>query len=228
MSEMVGNVRALWRFPVKSMLGEEIGGAALSPDGVAGDRAYAIRDRETGKIASAKHPKVWPDMLDCRATFVEEPRVGAAPPPALIELADGTSMRSDDPDVDAALSRFFGRDVELARAANNGYTIDQYHPDEDDYDPGGPSRRGRRGAARRGVLQRARPALRRPARTLLRPLPAQRADHLDARPAQRAGAGEPLGRAAIPHERDRRDAERWIRRERLGRPQARDRRRASS
>jgi uncharacterized protein YcbX len=35
------------------------------------------------------------------------------------------------------LSRFFGRDVELARAAQNGYTIDQYHPDEENYDPEG-------------------------------------------------------------------------------------------
>ena len=44
---------------------------------------------------------------------------------------------SDAPDVDAVLSRFFGRDVELAHAAQNGYTIDQYHPDEENYDPEG-------------------------------------------------------------------------------------------
>jgi hypothetical protein len=30
-----------------------------------------------------------------------------------------------------------GREVELARAARNGYTIDQYHPDEENYDPDG-------------------------------------------------------------------------------------------
>jgi uncharacterized protein YcbX len=44
---------------------------------------------------------------------------------------------SDATDVDAVLSRFFGRDVELARAAQDGYTIDQYHPDEENYDPEG-------------------------------------------------------------------------------------------
>jgi uncharacterized protein YcbX len=54
-----------------------------------------------------------------------------------IELADGSSVLSDAADVDAVLSRFFGRDVELARAAQNGYTIDQYHPDEENYDPDG-------------------------------------------------------------------------------------------
>jgi hypothetical protein len=52
-------------------------------------------------------------------------------------LADGDSVLSDAPDIDAVLSRFFGRDVELARAAQNGYTIDQYHPDEENYDPEG-------------------------------------------------------------------------------------------
>src|SRR5204862_8001571 len=86
---------------------------------------------------SAKHPKLWPDLLACRAAFVEPPRPGEELPPARIELADGTSVRSDAADVDAVLSRFFGRDVELAAAAQNGYTIDQYHPDEENYDPDG-------------------------------------------------------------------------------------------
>jgi len=136
-SEPVGTVGALWRFPVKSMLGEELDAAELSEGGIVGDRAYAIRDRETGKVASAKHPKLWPNLLACRAAFVESPRSGDELPPARIELADGNSVLSDAADVDAVLSRFFGRDVELAHAAQNGYTIDQYHPDEENYDPEG-------------------------------------------------------------------------------------------
>jgi uncharacterized protein YcbX len=136
-SEPVGTVRALWRFPVKSMLGEQLDGADLSEGGIVGDRAYALRDRETGKVASAKHSKLWPDLLGCRAAFVEPPRPGNELPSVRIELADGNSVRSDAADVDAVLSRFFGRDVELARAAQNGYTIDQYHPDLENYDPDG-------------------------------------------------------------------------------------------
>jgi uncharacterized protein YcbX len=54
-----------------------------------------------------------------------------------IELGDRGAVLSDAPDVDTVLSRFFGREVELARAAQNGYTIDQYHPDEENYDPEG-------------------------------------------------------------------------------------------
>jgi uncharacterized protein YcbX len=137
MSEPVGTIRALWRFPVKSMLGEELEAVDLGDGGVMGDRAYAIVDRETGKVASAKHPKLWPDLLKCRAAFVEPPQPGDEVPPARIELADGDSVRSDAADVDDVLSRFFGREVELASAAENGYTIDQYHPDEENYDPDG-------------------------------------------------------------------------------------------
>jgi uncharacterized protein YcbX len=135
--EPVGTIRALWRFPVKSMLGEELDAAELTEGGIVGDRAYAIRDRETGKVASAKHSKRWPNLLDCRAAFVDPPGPGDEFPPVRIELADGNSVLSDAADVDAVLSRFFGRDVELARAAQNGYTIDQYHPDLENYDPDG-------------------------------------------------------------------------------------------
>src|SRR3954471_4748314 len=113
-SKSVGTVRALWRFPVKSMLGEEIADAELAADGVLGDRVYAVRDKESGKVASAKHPKVCPNMLSCRAFFSEPPRTGQELPPVRIELADGSSVMSDARDVDAVLSRFFGRDVELA------------------------------------------------------------------------------------------------------------------
>ena len=136
-NEAVGTIGALWRFPVKSMRGEQVDAADLSEGGIVGDRAYAIRDRETGKVASAKHPKLWPGLFECRASYVEPPRAGDELPPARIELGDGTSVQSDAADVDAVLSRFFGRDVELARAAQNGYTIDQYHPDEENYDPEG-------------------------------------------------------------------------------------------
>lgn len=136
-SEQVGTIGALARFPVKSMLGEELDAVDVTEGGIVGDRAYALIDVETGKVASAKHPKVWPDLLRCRASFVEPPRPGEQLPPARIDLADGTSVMSDAPDVDAVLSSFCGREVELARAAPEDFTIDQYHPDQENLDPQG-------------------------------------------------------------------------------------------
>src|SRR5262249_25894527 len=105
------------------MLGGGAAGGGLGKEGVVRERGRAIRDRETGKIASAKNPKLWPNLLGCRALFVEPPRAAHELPVARIELADGESVLSDAADVDAVLSRFFGRDVELAAAAQDGYTI---------------------------------------------------------------------------------------------------------
>ena len=88
----VGTVQELWRFPVKSMQGERLDGVAVSAAGLLGDGAYAIVDRESGKVASAKHPKLWPQLLDCRANFTRPPQLGEDLPPVQIELADGTSV----------------------------------------------------------------------------------------------------------------------------------------
>src|SRR5215218_9997287 len=93
----VGTVGALWRFPVKSMLGEELDEVDVDEGGIVGDRAFALVDGETGKVASAKHPKVWPDLLRCRASYIA-PR-GDEPPPVRIELADGSSVMNDAPEV---------------------------------------------------------------------------------------------------------------------------------
>ena len=53
----VGAVLSLWRYPVKSMLGEELNAARLSDYGLLGDRAYALMDRVEGKVATAKNPR---------------------------------------------------------------------------------------------------------------------------------------------------------------------------
>lgn len=135
--EPVGRVGALWRFPVKSMLGEELDEVDVDAGGIVGDRAFALVEVETGKVASAKHPKVWPDLLRCRASYVAPPRADVPSPPVRIELADRTSVMSDSPEADAVLSRFFGREVRLARAAPEDFTIDQYHPDQEHLDPQG-------------------------------------------------------------------------------------------
>jgi uncharacterized protein YcbX len=64
-----GSVVALWRYPVKSMLGEELNASAVTQRGMLGDRAYALVDRADGKVASAKNPRKWPQLFDCRAAL---------------------------------------------------------------------------------------------------------------------------------------------------------------
>lgn len=131
----IGSLVALWRFPVKSMQGEQLAEAELGPGGLTGDRAYALIDRETGKVVSAKSVRLFPNLLACRASFIEPPLGGVEPPPVRIDLPDGTAVRSDRADADRRLSAFLGRDVTLAKSAPADFTVDQYHPDIEGVDP---------------------------------------------------------------------------------------------
>ncbi len=134
---IVGSVARLWRFPVKSMRGEQLEQAEVTERGLVGDRAYALIDTDTGKVVSAKSVRLFPNLLNCQAAYIEPPRLDGELPPVRITLTDGTSVTSDSSDVDDVLSAFFQRDVTLARAAPEDFTIDQYHPDIEDADPAG-------------------------------------------------------------------------------------------
>ena len=135
--QVVGSVKELWRFPVKSMKGERLDQAELTTHGIAGDRAYALVDVDTGRVVSAKSVRLFPGMLGCGAAFVEPPQAEGDLPPVRITLPDGTSATSDSDHAERILSGFFRRDVRLARVAPEDFTIDQYHPDIEDADPAG-------------------------------------------------------------------------------------------
>jgi uncharacterized protein YcbX len=133
----VGSVAELWRFPVKSMGGERLNEALVTRDGVLGDRAYALVETGTARVVSAKSARLFPNILECKARFIEPPSSGREMPPVEITLPDGQVLRSDAKDTDAALSNYFGRNVVLRRSAPDDFTIDQYHPDVEGADPGG-------------------------------------------------------------------------------------------
>src|SRR5215216_4866674 len=78
----LGSVVSLLRYPVKSMMGEELNAAEMTERGLLGDRAYALVDSSDGKVASAKNPRKWSQLFDFRAAFV-------APPPPRGEGAAG-------------------------------------------------------------------------------------------------------------------------------------------
>jgi hypothetical protein len=136
-NEIVGSVSALWRFPVKSMRGEQLDQAELTGQGLVGDRTYALIDAATGKVVSAKSVRLFPDLFGCRAAFVEPRQAGHEPTSVRITLPDGMMVTSDSSEVHRVLSTYFGRDVTLARTAPDDFTIDQYHPDIEDLDPAG-------------------------------------------------------------------------------------------
>jgi uncharacterized protein len=125
-----GSVVGLWRYPVKSMMGEELNAAEITERGLVGDRQFALIDAATGKVAGAKNPRKWGNFFDFRAAYLEPPETNAALPAIRLTLPDGTTLTSEQPDVDGVLSSALGRKVELTRVrAEQGSSAEEYVPD---------------------------------------------------------------------------------------------------
>ena len=109
----IGRVVSLWRYPVKSMMGEELNASEVTERGLRGDRVYAVVDNSDGKVATARNPHKWPQLFDYRAAFVNPPRSGAAVPAVRITQPDGTVVNSGQSDLNQILSQTLNRDVTL-------------------------------------------------------------------------------------------------------------------
>ena len=127
-----GKVVSIWRYPVKSMLGEELNSSYITERGLVGDRAYALIDKETGRVVSAKNPRKWEKLFDFRSVFMDIPEVAENIPPVRITLPDGTLIVSNqDEDIDYTLSKALGRDVRLMRANLDNPSYEEYWPNID-------------------------------------------------------------------------------------------------
>ena len=125
----LGTVLSLWRYPVKSMLGEELDAVEVAERGLAGDRAYALVDRASGKVASAKNPSKWGRLFDCRAAFVRAPGIAEPAPPVRITLPVGALAGPDAGEIGEILSSLFGRTVDLHATAPEAPSLEEYWPD---------------------------------------------------------------------------------------------------
>jgi uncharacterized protein len=126
-----GMVVSIWRYPVKSMLGEELNSSYVTERGLIGDRAYALIDQKTGKVASAKNPKKWGKLFDFRSVFIDPPQVVENIPPVRITFPDGTHIFSDQDNIDYTLSKVLDQDVRLMRASLERPSYEEYWPDID-------------------------------------------------------------------------------------------------
>jgi uncharacterized protein YcbX len=112
-----GAVAAIWRYPVKSMLGETLRAAVVAEHGLVGDRAYALIDRADGKVVTAKNPKKWSSMFAFRSRLLDS-MGGARAASVHITLPDGRVVYGEQDDLDEALSEALGREVTLAALEN--------------------------------------------------------------------------------------------------------------
>ena len=132
-----GTIVSLWRYPVKSMMGEELNSSYITERGLVGDRTYAVVDKQTGKAASAKNPRKWGKLFDFRSMFIDSPSDDINNIPLIrITFPDGSNIfsdrKEDEYDTDSRLSQVFGREVKLMKASNfEEPSYEEYWPDID-------------------------------------------------------------------------------------------------
>ncbi len=126
-----GSVSAIWRYPVKSMLGEEIAQTLVAENGLRGDRAYALLDEESGKIISAKNPRKWGDLFAFSASFPRLTDDAGPLPAACIMFPDGSGTSSAEPDAQERVSGFLGRQIRLMASAPQSACAEGYWPDHE-------------------------------------------------------------------------------------------------
>jgi uncharacterized protein YcbX len=134
---MAGVVASINRYPVKSMLGEELDAATVSERGLVGDRAYALIDDDTGKVVSVKRPKRWGRIFELVATTQRDSTHGGTThggttqggttqrDTVVVTFPDGTSDAIDASALPERLSAFFGRKVSVASVPPEGATYDE-------------------------------------------------------------------------------------------------------
>lgn len=110
---LVGTVSELWRYPVKSMLGERREEVLVTAAGTVGDRAWALREVDSGRVASAKK---FPRLLNFRARYVTEPTL-ESPGQVRIETPDGRLLAPEDEDASEIVSGILGRRVSFESRA---------------------------------------------------------------------------------------------------------------
>ncbi len=101
-------IAQLFRYPVKSLLGETLTEATLSTTGIPGDRAWAVRDAK-----GTKGGKKFPQLMSARARLLGTPSTHNPSPPVVIELPDGRSAASTSNGMNPLLSDYLDAPVTL-------------------------------------------------------------------------------------------------------------------
>jgi uncharacterized protein YcbX len=92
-------VKEIWRYPVKSMAGEQLQTARLTPSGIEGDRVIQVQNKQARTVSA----RTYPDLLGFRGTLDQNGN----------PLVDGKPWT--DPSVLAAVQKVVGPGARLVR-----------------------------------------------------------------------------------------------------------------
>ncbi|QGN47563.1 MOSC domain-containing protein [Micromonospora sp. WMMC415] len=99
------------RYPIKSLLGEQLAAVDVDQRGLVGDRSWAVRDAD-GKLGSGKNTRRFrrmPGLFTLRGHFGD--------PVPLVELPDGRRFAADAAAGHEAVSKVLARRVTIERQA---------------------------------------------------------------------------------------------------------------
>jgi uncharacterized protein YcbX len=126
----IGKVAQIWRYPIKSMMGERMTGATITDKGLLGDRGWAARDEVRGGIRGAKKIGA---LMTLAAAYQTEPRPEAPLPEVDITLPDGRTVATTDDDVDKVVSDALGHQVTL-HSLHPASDVEHYRRGPGDFD----------------------------------------------------------------------------------------------
>ena len=106
---LIGRIKEIWRYPVKTMGGEQLETTSVGNLGLPGDRGWAVRDEERGEITNGKRI---PLLMQCSARYRDEPTKTSIPNVDML-FPDGQQIGSEDNNVNARLSKALDREVTL-------------------------------------------------------------------------------------------------------------------
>jgi len=106
---VAGTVREIFRYPVKSMMGESLESVEIGSGGLPGDRCWAVRDEVNGGIRGAKRIA---GLMALGARFPREPATTGSSP-AEIHFPDGSTGMTGDSDIAARISQAVDHEVTL-------------------------------------------------------------------------------------------------------------------
>jgi len=119
MTRIVGHVRALNRFPVKSMAGESLALAELDWQGIEGDRQYAFVRAANGTRFPWLTAREVPAMILHRARFAEPGKTKTSA--VTVETPDGAMLSLHDPLLKTHLEQAAGEPASLIQVARGVY-----------------------------------------------------------------------------------------------------------
>lgn len=118
--------------PCKNYAGGGFGNSSITKKGLLGDRTFALIDKKTNRVVSAKNPKKYGEIFKFSAETLTSPEDNQSLPRVSITFPDGETLFTDDKNVNEVLSEKIGRSVLLTSHVPDNAKIEKVTLEDDE------------------------------------------------------------------------------------------------